>query len=101
MSRKVFTPVIAGLILLLCAAATHAQQPLGIISVDWNSDGAGAAPRNPELIYKTMKASFADTLKKKLNVNEPATVADLEMMRDGQNFRFVIIPKGPVQPTQI
>ena len=100
MPRKILMPLVAGLMLMLSTAALHAQQPLGIISVDWNSDGAGAAPRNPDLIYKTIKAAFADTLKKKLNVNDPATVADLEMMRDGQNFRFVIIPKGAVQPTQ-
>jgi len=42
-----------------------------------------APRRNPELIYKTLKAAFADTLKKKLNVENPATVADLEMMNDG------------------
>ena len=99
MSRKILTPVVASLMLLLSAAASHAQQPLAIIAVDWNFDGAGAAPRNPDLIYKTLKAAFADTLKKKLNVNDPATVADLDMMRDGQNFRFLIIPKGAVQPT--
>jgi chromosome segregation ATPase len=94
------TPLVAALILLGITAASYAQQPLGIISVDWNFDGAGAPPRNPELINKTIKAAFADTLKKKLNVNDPAAVADLEMMREGQNFRFVIIPKGAVQPTQ-
>ena len=100
MSQKILTPLIAALMLLLSTAASHAQQPLGMITVDWNFDGAGAAPRNPELIHRTLKAAFADTLKKKLNVTDPATVADLEMMREGPNFRFVIIPKGAVQPTQ-
>jgi len=86
--------------LLLSTAAAFAQQPLGMITVDWNNDVPGAPARNPELINKMIKAAFADTLKKKLNVNDPATVADLEMMREGQNLRFVIIPKGAVQPTQ-
>jgi hypothetical protein len=100
MSRRTLAPVIAGLMLLLATTATHAQQPLGMITVDWNNDPAGAPPRNPELIYKTLKAAFADTLKKKLNVNDPATVADLEMRLEGQNLRFVIFAKGAVQPTQ-
>src|SRR3954462_10532460 len=101
MSRKLLTSLIAALMMLLISSNSSAQQqqPLAVIAVDWNFDGAGAAPRNPELIYKTLKAAFADTLKKKLNVNDPTTVADLEMMRDGQNFRFVIIPKGAAQPT--
>src|SRR6267142_6988131 len=100
MSRTIFTSLFACLILLLSTAATRAQQPLGMITVDWNNDVPGAPARNPELINKTLKAAFADTLKKKLNVNDPATVADLEMMREGPNLRFVIIPKGAVQPTQ-
>ena len=100
MSRFRFTTLLACLILLLSTAATRAQQPLGMITVDWNNDVPGAPARNPELINKTLKAAFADTLKKKLNVNDPATVADLEMMREGPNLRFVIIPKGAVQPTQ-
>jgi hypothetical protein len=100
MSRTIIKPVVIALMLLVVSAAGYAQQPLGVIAVDWNGDAANVAPRNGELIYKTVKAAFADTLKKKLNVNDPATVADLEMMRDGLNFRFVIIPKGAVQPTQ-
>jgi len=88
------------MLLLLSTAATRAQQPLGMITVDWNNDVPGAPARNPELINKSIKAAFADTLKKKLNVNDPATVDDLEMMREGPNLRFVIIPKGAVQPTQ-
>ncbi len=100
MSRRIFTPLLAAAMLLLTSAAALAQQPLGMITVDWNNDVPGAPPRNPELINKAIKAAFADTLKKKLNVNDPATVADLEMMREGQNYRFVIMTKGAVQPTQ-
>jgi len=98
MSRSIFTSALICLMLSLAVVA-HAQQPLGMITVDWNNDSP-AAPRNAELISKAIKAAFADTLKKKLNVENPATVADLEMMREGQNLRFVIVSKGAVQPTQ-
>src|SRR5258705_7594398 len=100
MPRTISMTFLAGIMLFLTTAPALAQQPLGMITVDWNNDVPGAPARNPELINKAIKAAFADTLKKKLNVNDPATVADLEMMREGQNFRFVIIPKGAVQPTQ-
>jgi hypothetical protein len=99
MSRRFFTPVVACVILLLGSAIAHAQQPLGMIAIDWNYEAVDGPQRNPDLIYKTLRAAFADTLKKKLNVNDPATVADLEMMREGRNIRLVIITKGAVQPT--
>jgi hypothetical protein len=101
MFRSIFTSVLAVLMLLLSTATAHAQQqaPLGVIAIDWGYEQADAPRRNPELIYKTLKAAFADTLKKKLNVENPATVADLELMNDGRNIRLVIISKGAVQPT--
>src|SRR4030095_10370600 len=101
MSRAKRISVLIASILFLSAALARAQQqqPLGIIAVDWNTEGAVGAQRNPDLIYKKLRAAFADTLKKKLNVDNPPMLADLEMMNEGRNLRFVIVSKGAVQPT--
>src|SRR5258705_4422380 len=101
MFRSISICIIAGLVMLLSSDVVHAQQqqPLGVIAIDWGYESADAPRRNPELIYKSLKAAFADTLKKKLNVENPATVADLEMMNDGRNIRLVIVSKDAVQPT--
>jgi hypothetical protein len=101
MSRSIIASILAALTLLLAGITARAQQPqpLGMIAVDWNNEAPEGPQRNPKLIYMTLKAAFADTLKKKLNVENPAAVADLEMMAEGRNLRFVIISKGAVQPT--
>src|SRR3954469_5727741 len=101
MSRSSFICIVAGLMMLL-SSVLHAQQqpqPLGVIAIDWGYESADAPRRNPELISKSLKAAFADTMKKKLNVENPATVADLEMMNEGHNIRMVIVSKGAAQPT--
>src|SRR5687767_10636363 len=99
MSRPIFTAIVACSMLLLGSTVSRAQQPMAIISVDWNHE-AVVGPQRTDLIHKSLRAAFADTLKKKLNVNDPATVADLDMMVDRRNIRLLIMPKGAVQPTQ-
>jgi hypothetical protein len=81
------------------ATAAFAEEPMGVITVDWLETPAGAPHRNTDLIFKSLKAAFADTLKKKLNVTDPAGVADLELAQEGQNLRLLIVPRGAVQPT--
>src|SRR4051794_32117091 len=97
MSGKLINSLVVNLVLLFSVASAFAQQPLAMITVDY--DNGANPPRNSELIHKTLNAALAETLKKKLNVNDPATVADLMVMREGTSFRIVIVPKGAVQPT--
>jgi hypothetical protein len=100
MSRSISISILAGLMLLLAANPAHAQQPLGIISIEWNNESPDAPRRNPEVIYKALKAAFADTLKKKLNVTDPATIADVEPMHvDARSIQLAIISRGAAQPT--
>src|SRR5947207_1075428 len=100
MSRKIFATILAALALSLIISSARAQQPIGVIAIDWNNDSPNGQHGDYDLVSKSLKAAFADTLKKKLNVPDPAVVADLEMVRDGNNIRLVIMPKGAVQPTQ-
>src|SRR5256885_2269730 len=79
MSRRIFLSLLIALALALVSQGAGAQQPLAFIAVDWSYQAADGARRDPELIYKSLKAAFADTLKKKLNIPDPAAVADLEM----------------------
>src|SRR4051812_3519685 len=100
MSRKIIFTLLPVLALALITCAARAQQPIGVIAIDWTNESPDGPHRDYNLISKSLKAAFADTLKKKLNVPDPAAVADLEMMHDGGNIRLVIMPKGAVQPTQ-
>src|SRR6266566_6620356 len=100
MSRKIIFTLLAVFALALNTSSARAQQPIGVIAIDWNNESPSGQHGDYDLVSKSLKAAFADTLKKKLNVPDPAAVADLEMVRDGNNIRLVIMPKGAVQPTQ-
>ena len=101
MPRTILRMFLAALMLPILSAIARAQehQPLAVILVNWNDRPAGAPHVNTDLVYKSLSAAFADTLKKKLNVADPTTIANMDMGEDNGNLRLIIEGRGALQPT--